>query len=320
MSASPHNRFDELAPGRLGGALPGAPTTTPSRRDRLRHLVHDWSLEVTPRTAEALASRAPPPGTQIYITHLPGHPFEEVIAIAERLKTQGYDPVPHLVARAIPDRTTLESWLLGLVHRAGVDAVLLLAGSLAAPHGPYADSLALLEEIDLRDHGIRRLAMAGHPEGHPQADAGALEAALISKRDYAERHGLSAWAVTQFLFDAEPLLAWHRRLEELALDLPIRAGLPGPASLATLGKYALSCGVGASRAALARQGKRLLRLARPQPPTRQVLALAEAPPPGLRLHFYPFGGIPATLDWVEALDEGRFTLDERGDELRIVES
>ncbi|MBF8224279.1 methylenetetrahydrofolate reductase [Halomonas sp. 328] len=303
----PMNRFDDLAAGRLGASCPERPPAD-SPHDALRRLVRGWSLEVTPRTAEGLTSRPPPAGTQIYITHLPGHPFEEVIATAERLKTQGYDPIPHLVARAIPDRDTLESWLLGLTHRAGIDAVLLLAGSLAAPHGPYADSLALLETVDLRDHGIHRLAMAGHPEGHPQAATASLDAALATKRDYAARHGLEPWLVTQFLFDAEPLLAWRARLGALDLDLPIRAGLPGPASLATLWKYALSCGVGASRAALAQQGKRLFKLARPQPPTRQVLALAEAAADDLSLHFYPFGGIAATLDWVEALDEGHFRL------------
>ncbi len=312
----PMNRFDDLAPGLLGGPRPERPVAD-APHEGLRRLVRDWSLEVTPRTAEALTSRPPPVGTQIYITHLPGHPFEEVIATAERLKTQGYDPIPHLVARAIPDRDTLESWLLGLTHRAGVDGVLLLAGSLAAPHGPYADSLALLEAVNLRDHGIHRLAMAGHPEGHPQADTATLDAALATKRDHAARHGLEAWLVTQFLFDAEPLLAWRQRLHDQGLALPIRAGLPGPASLATLWKYALSCGIGASRTALARQGKRLFKLARPQPPTRQVLALAEAAPDDLSLHFYPFGGIAATLDWVEALDEGRFTLEGAGDELRM---
>lgn len=286
---------------------------------RIQGLCHGWSLEVTPKTAIHLAKAEPPPaaGSQVYITHLPGQPFEDVIATAAWLRARGYDPVPHLVARSVPDRATLIDWLDHLTQQAGVDAVLLIAGSMATHLGPYPDTLTLLEDVSLAEHGIRRLAVAGHPEGHPHADDEALGQALATKLAHAERDGLEIWLVTQFLFDAQPLLGWRQRLAAQGLEIPIRVGLPGPASLATLWKYAMSCGIGASVAALQKQGSRVLQLARPKPPSRQVLGLARHATSNLALHFYPFGGIDKTLAWSQALEAGRFRLDARQHEIIV---
>ncbi|MFC3285085.1 hypothetical protein [Litchfieldella rifensis] len=291
-------------------ARPAAAETGTLER-QIQQLCHGWSLEVTPKTAAYLETIESPPaaGTQVYITHLPGQPYANVIATAAWLKAHGYDPIPHLVARAVPDRQTLTDWLDRLTREAGADAVLLIAGSLATQLGPYADTLALLDDVSLAEHGIRRLAIAGHPEGHPHADEETLDQALVAKLAHAEREELEAWLVTQFLFDAEPLLDWWQRLRHQGIEVPVRVGLPGPANLATLWKYALSCGIGASVAALQHQGSRMFQLARPRPPVDQVLALASHADRHLRLHFYPFGGIDKTLAWCQALEAGRFRVD-----------
>ncbi|GGX77249.1 methylenetetrahydrofolate reductase [Litchfieldella qijiaojingensis] len=292
---------------------------TDSLERRIQGLCRGWSLEVTPRTAIHLAKADPPvaTGSQVYITHLPGQPFEDVIATAAWLRSRGYDPVPHLVARSVPNHGMLVDWLERLTQEAKVDAVLLIAGSMATHLGPYPDTLTLLEEVSLAEHGIRRLAVAGHPEGHPHADDEALDQALATKLTHAERDGLEMWLVTQFLFNAEPLLDWHQRLTRQGFELPIRVGLPGPASLATLWKYAMSCGIGASVTTLQRQGSRMLQLARPKPPSSQVLGLARHATPRLALHFYPFGGIDKTLAWCQALEAGRFRLDAQQREIIV---
>lgn len=301
----------------LEARTPSEDTSTLERQ--IQRLCQGWSLEVTPKTAVHLEkTEAPPPtGSQVYITHLPGQPYTDVIATAAWLRSHGYDPIPHLVARAVPDRQTLTEWLDRLSCEAGVDAVLLIAGSLATQLGPYADTLALLDDVSLAEHGIRRLAIAGHPEGHPHADERALDQALVAKLAYAEREGLEAWLVTQFLFDAEPLLEWWQRLRHQGIEVPVRVGLPGPASLATLWKYALSCGIGPSVAALQHQGSRMFKLARPRPPVDQVLALASHADPLLALHFYPFGGIDKTLAWCQALERGRFRVDTSHREIAL---
>ncbi|GHC33218.1 methylenetetrahydrofolate reductase [Aidingimonas halophila] len=298
----------------------GIPSVTAPVEQRIQALAQDWSLEVTPGTAPSLLNSDEQAAVkrQVYVTHLPGQPFADVIATAQRLKQSGHDPIPHLVARSIPDRETLRSGLERLTNEAGVSAVLLIAGSMATPLGPYPDTLALLDDISLSRHGIHRLAIAGHPEGHFQADEDALDLALRSKLDYAEREGLQAWVVTQFLFDAQPLIDWKAHLRQRGIDVPIRVGLPGPATLTTLWKYAMSCGIGPSMWALQRQGGRLFKLAKARPPVEQVLGLAEQHDPALSLHFYPFGGIDKTLAWGQAIESGHFQLDAQQQEIHVL--
>ncbi|WP_161598990.1 methylenetetrahydrofolate reductase [Aidingimonas lacisalsi] len=293
------------------GAAPSSTETiqdTPPIGQRIQSLCQDWSLEVTPGTAASLLDMIPSSDVnrQVYITHLPGQPFEDVIHTARRLKCQNFDPVPHLVARRVPDRNTLLRWIEQLSGDIGIDAVLLIAGGMTTPLGPYQDTLALLEDISLSEQGIRRLAIAGHPEGHPHASEATLDQALETKLDHAERDGLQPYVVTQFLFDAQPLIDWRQHLHQRGIDVPIRVGLPGPASLATLWKYALSCGIGPSVAALQHQGGKLFQLARSRPPVEQVMGLAQANDPTLSLHFYPFGGIDKTVAWCRALETGQF--------------
>ena len=71
-------------------------------------------------------------------------------------------------------------------------------------------------------------------------------AALAAKRDWGRRAGVRVDLVSQFCFESAPILAWLKELEAHGLDLPVHIGLAGPASPATLAKFALRCGVGAS--------------------------------------------------------------------------
>ena len=58
--------------------------------------------------------------------------------------------------------------------------------------------------------------------------------------------------VTQFGFDAEPILRWVGALRARDIFCPVRIGVAGPATVATLAKYAVRCGIGSSLRALAR--------------------------------------------------------------------
>lgn len=276
----------------------------------VQRLCADWSLEVTPKGAAQIKDFAEllRPGTQVYVTHLPGHPYEPVIATAERLRAEGMVPVPHIVARSVPDRATLERWY-GRLAAAGVEAALLIAGGTTTVAGPYRDTLMLLDDCPPAAHGMTRLGVAGHPEDHAHAEHVALDEALVRKVAYAEATGTDLWMVTQFTFDAQPLIDWSARLQRQGIEVPVRVGLPGPASLATLLKYAVSCGIGASVAALHHQPGKLWQMTRPQPPVDQLLALARHPGPWLGVHAFPFGGILQTATWFRALQAGRFSVE-----------
>lgn len=273
----------------------------------LSELAAHFSIEATPRTVLTKPAHLAglPKGTQVYVPFLPGARFEETIRVCRALEAAGFAPVPHLAARAVPSREALEAWVRGLASE-GVDALLLIAGDLDAPKGPYSDVASVLETGLLADNGIRRIGIAGHPEGHVRASPAALEKALAAKTAYARETGSEMWIVTQFAFSAEPVIDWLARLEASGCDLPVRVGVPGPATLPTLTAYALRCGIGASVKALRQRPETARRLLGRWTPDDLVQALAahraQHPKSQLSgLHIFPFGGIPAATAWLDEL-------------------
>jgi len=268
-------------------------------------LARPVSLEMVPRAVAARAGPPPglPPGSEVYIPALPGAGFAATVAAAARLAGWGMRPVPHLAARAIPDARQLDEHLHRLAD-IGVDRLMLVGGDLRQPLGPYPDVLSLLRSgLPLR-HGFTRFGLAGHPEGHPALSEAALFAVLEAKRDYARQTGSQVWLVTQFGFDPEPVAAWLLALRDHGILLPVRAGIPGPAPVRTLLRYALQCGVTAS-AAMLRRRPLLLRLAGRWSPDTLVAGLArhcaEVPDTPLQgLHLFPFGGVERGIAWLRA--------------------
>jgi methylenetetrahydrofolate reductase (NADPH) len=155
-------------------------------------------------------------------------------------------------------------------------------------------------------HGIRAVSFAGHPEGHPHLDAAQAMAALAAKRDWGRRAGVHVDLLSQFCFESAPILTWLEDLESRGLNLPVHIGLAGPASPATLAKFALRCGVGNSLRSVREHIGRFGRLLIDEGPD-DVLgglwaspSIAQAPIAGL--HFFPFGGLRKTGQWLRNLD------------------
>src|SRR5207302_1308680 len=91
-----------------------------------------------------------------------------------------------------------------------------------------------------------------------------------------------------------------------------QALLVGGDGARTLLKYALRCGVGPSIRALGTHAAAITRLfveSGPEPIVR-ALAVALKPEDGVAgLHFFPFGGFGRAAEWLNAVREGRFSLD-----------
>ena len=155
-------------------------------------------------------------------------------------------------------------------------------------------------------YGIARIALACYPEGHPRITDDVLEQARRDKMKAAADAGLSVWMVSQFAFEAAPIVALARRMRGQGIDVPYRVGIAGPASHATLLKYAMLCGVGTSLRAL-RERKGLGRSAMggetPEPLLTEI-ALARETEPALGIsgvHFFTFGSMQQTAHWVESV-------------------
>jgi len=70
-------------------------------------------------------------------------------------------------------------------------------------------------------------------------------------------------------------------------------------------RFAARCGVGASASVLARYGISITKLIGTAGPDKLVDALAQglgAEHGPVRLHFYPFGGLETTVEWIREYD------------------
>ena len=158
--------------------------------------------------------------------------------------------IPHIVARNIPSHAVLDDMLARLAGEAGVDRAHVVGGDRDNPAGEFDSALQLLETGLFAKYGINRIALACYPEGHPRISDEVLEQARIDKMRAAAEQGLQVWMVSQFAFEAPPIIALARRMRAQGIDVPYRVGIAGPASHATLLKYAMLCGVGTSLRAL----------------------------------------------------------------------
>ncbi|MBK5946337.1 5,10-methylenetetrahydrofolate reductase [Rhodobacter veldkampii DSM 11550] len=271
------------------------------------------SIEVMPRTAAGIEDfRALlPAGTRVYIAHIDGTPINDMVATAQRLRAEGFEPMPHIPARLIPDRATLTDWIARYQGEAGVAQALLLAGGLKSAVGQYDNAMQLLNSGAF--DGFTRLHVAGHPEGNRDIDPaggerGVMEA-LIWKQEFSRRTDAQMAIVTQFCFDAEPIIAWADRIRAAGVDLAVHIGVAGPAKLQTLLKFAITCGVGPSLRTLQRRARDVTKLLTPFEPTEFLLTLAthKAAHPDFGIesvHFFPLGGIKTNTAWLAEQRKG----------------
>jgi methylenetetrahydrofolate reductase (NADPH) len=166
-------------------------------------------------------------------------------------------------------------------------------------------------------HGIRRIGVAGHPEGSPDIPDEAVRQALAWKNAFAQRTGAELYLITQFCFEAEPIIRWDRALQAEGNRLPIHIGVPGLATIKTLIGHAKACGVGPSMRFLTRHALDVARLLTVSTPDRLLvdLAMYRATDPrcGIRrVHMYPLGGLRKSADWCYKVVDGEFTMSTDG--------
>ncbi|WP_188238571.1 methylenetetrahydrofolate reductase [Stenotrophomonas maltophilia] len=262
-----------------------------------------FSLEVSAKAMPALRAEAAriPRGTIISIPWLASEDDDTRLAAARTVRALGFEPMPHLSARRVGSRAALERFLERAAGEAGVARCLLIAGDLATPTGPFADSASIIQTGILEQSGIKVVAIGGHPEGHPVMSSDQRWQALERKCQAIEARGMAPLVVTQFAFDADTVLAWLDGLRTRGIAVPVLVGVPGPASIPRLLRYAAMCGVGASASMLARYGisiGRLLGTAGPEVfVDRLVKGLTSAHGP-VSPHFFPFGGVAPSLEWM----------------------
>lgn len=271
----------------------------------LVHLLNHASVEIAAGSAKALATVREnfDPGTQVFVNFLPGADWRVVAATATALRREGFQPVPHIAARSIRSREELSEFVRQLRDEAAVEAVLVIAGDSAKASGAFASSLAVIESGVLEANGIASVGVAGHPEGHPAIGPFVLMDALDAKAKACARAGLDFFIVTQFAFEGAPVLAWLQAVRAAGIVAPVQVGVAGPATIATLVRFGMRCGVGNSLRALRSRPKAVGQLLGKTGP-EDILAdlgqgLATVPDHAVSgLHFFPFGGVAESGEFI----------------------
>ena len=287
--------------------------------ETIRTAGSNWSIEVTPTGATKIESFRDclAPGTSVNVTFLPGSDPRDTIAVAERLHNDGMRPVPHLAARSLQNADQLEELLSAFTARCGVEEVLCIGGGVDDPVGDFTATMEVLETGIIQKHGIRQIGVAGHPEGSPDISEDEVAEALAAKNDLAARDGLDLYIETQFCFEADIVLDWERQARAAGNRLPIRIGIPGPATIKTLFRFAQISGIGPSMRFISKQARNVAKLMTVQSPHLLIAGLAEGMAADKEclirhFHYYPFGGFARTAAYAGAIAEGRIELLPKG--------
>lgn len=241
------------------------------------------------------AARLLPPGTDVFIALPPQGSWDGLLAAARAVHAAGLNPVPNMPARKVADRAHLARLAGALARSAGVTRVLLLAGA-GEQEGEYASTLPVLESGVLPAHGITSICVAGHPEGHPLMDGTQLARFEQRKAQLARAQDFELTFVTPLCFDAEPILAWERRLRACGITAAVRAGMPGPLPVATLRQVVQLQGAGPSARQLDGCGD-----SGRFDPARLLVPLGAAVAAGtarLQAHLFSLGALDDTCRWI----------------------
>jgi len=273
-----------------------------------RSLLDHFSLEMTGKDVAGLRKAADagaiPSGTPINLTYLATEDRETRFVAARAISELGFMPVPHFAARRLADEPELRAYLDGLRAAGAAERVFVVGGDSRRPEGPYPDALSIIESGLLQEYGVESVGISGYPEGHPDIADDVLWGALADKTRALAGRGLETTVITQFAFDSGSVLSWVAAARERGVSAPIRIGVPGPTSVKRLLGYAKRFGVGTGAEVVRKYGFSLTNLLGSAGPEKFLQALAEDYDPPrhgeLQLHFYAFGGLEETADWVTA--------------------
>ena len=267
-------------------------------------LINDYSVEISGKDEPALLEARDfiPNGTLINVTYLGTENPALRLSAAHTVLANGFRPVPHVAARRLQSVPQLREFLSSLREIGASERIFAVGGDPSSPEGPSDSSLSLIRTGILGEYGVNHVAISGYPEGHPDIAEDRLWEALTAKYSALREQGLSPTILTQFGFDAEPVVRWISQVRERGIDAPIRVGVPGPAGIKRLLAFASRFGVASSASVVKKYGFSITNLFGTAGPDRFVTSLAqkleEKNLGQVGLHFYAFGGLRQTAEWI----------------------
>ncbi len=274
--------------------------------ENVRTLVQDASLEMTGKDVEALREAAQfiPQGTRINVTFLGNEDLEMRVTAAKAVKELDLIPVPHISARRLQSEDELKEFLQALADVDATKYVFAVGGDPSEPMGPYGSALEMIQSGVFADFGVEEVSIAGYPEGHPDISDQVLAQELKGKLEELAQQNLDARILTQFGFDTDPIATWLQEMAADKISAPVGIGVPGPAGIKRLLTYARRFGATTSASIVKKYGFSLTNLVGSAGPDKFIGNLAEVVaasdyPGDVGLHFYTFGGMTRTAEWLQ---------------------
>ncbi|MDB5524578.1 MAG: methylenetetrahydrofolate reductase [Rhizobium sp.] len=214
-------------------------------RQLAKSLFSNYALEITGKDIGQIAAARSEisPGTQINIAFLGNETHEQRIEAAAVIRRFGFEPVPIISSRRLKSREDRDALLSGYLRAARPRRFIFVGGDPAMPAGPYKDSLDLIASNIISNYQIRNVGIVGYPEGHPRIDNQKLWDALRRKIELLSAAGCTVEITMQFSFDADAIVEWIGQVREAGIEAPIRIGVPGPADVRRLLRFAAQFGV-----------------------------------------------------------------------------
>jgi len=237
----------------------------------VKKFLNSYSIETTPTVHAKYGGFSDflDKNHDVYITYLPDENSTNVINTAKKLKDEGYEVIPHLPARTIINENELEKYVGDLANESGCTKILIIGGG-GNQAGNISSTMDVLKSDLLSKFNYKFVGVAGHPEGSPDISNQNLDLAINEKNNFAKNVDFQMYIATQFFFEAKSLIDWEKHLSTLGNNLPIHAGIPGPASIKTLINYARSCGIGNSLRFISKQAFNLTKLATLSTPDKLI--------------------------------------------------
>lgn len=269
---------------------------------RAAAFARNYTIEATwPKPVEiAAVADVTGRGRPLYLSSVPSQSHDQLATLAAETRRAGLEPVVHLSARRQASKSGMDDFVARLRGEADVRRVLVIAGDVAQS-GPYADALGVIRHGKLREAGIEEIGITGYPEGHAHISQDKIDAALPVKLAAAAEAGLRVHIVSQFAFDAAPIIAWLKRLRAQGVNVPVQVGMAGPTSLTSLLRYAKRCGVNASMRGMASGAA--AGLLGNVGPDNIVMSLLDEPSDlgAIAPHYFSFGGTEQTARYAHGM-------------------
>jgi methylenetetrahydrofolate reductase (NADPH) len=272
---------------------------TPDSRAALARLLRTPTFELIPLKNALDQAALLPTGATVSVTASPTKGLEATVALASKLRADGFDVVPHISARMVRDRDHLCD-LVAALRDGNVDRAFVVGGDEKEP-GAYPDGLALLRDLAEVGHPFREIGIPSYPQGHAFIADGPLLEALRAKAEFA------TYMTTQLCFDPTAISTWLAARRAEGITLPVHIGVPGVAEPQKLLALAARIGVADTHRFLAKNARFVARLVRSGGFYRPD-ALLEGIAPTLAdpaanvsgFHLYLFNAVEATESWRQA--------------------